>query len=205
VAVAFIVLRITCHVSRVTCHASPLKIWLAKMLTVIGMLILLIAPTVWAVIPVWYAGDSGLPFAGPELLTRPGRPENELLGNQQLVTYLLTNRQGEEFLAATLNATTAAPIILTTGEPVMALGGFSGGDRILSADELAGLVAEDTVRFFLLPSRNGRQSDLTDWVTTHCPVVPAELWQATPEDFNGPPQAGPAGSLQLFDCSGGTL
>jgi 4-amino-4-deoxy-L-arabinose transferase-like glycosyltransferase len=165
------------------------------------MLTLLIAPTVWAITPVWYAGDSGLPFAGPELSSRRPGWSDKLSDNEKLIDYLQTNRQEEEFLAATLNATTAAPIILATNEPVMALGGFSGGDQILSTDELAGLVAEDSVRFFLLPAQQKRQSELTGWVTTHCTPVPTEWWQTTPTDLGRPPQAGPNGSLQLFDCN----
>ena len=49
---------------------------------------------------------------------------------------------------------TADPIILATNKPVMSLGGFGGSDPILTTSQLAALVANGTVRFFLLNSFN---------------------------------------------------
>src|SRR3984957_11891920 len=43
----------------------------------------------------------------------------------------------EDYLLAAVNARQAAPIIIATGNPVMALGGFSGGDPILTVDDFA--------------------------------------------------------------------
>jgi 4-amino-4-deoxy-L-arabinose transferase-like glycosyltransferase len=162
---------------------------LSALVATVGTLALLIAPTVWAMMPVLRGGDSGLPFAGPELLTRPNRP-NSLPNDTRLTDYLLANRQDAEFILATLSARDAAPIILATGEPVMALGGFSGNDRILSADQLAARVADNDVRFFLLPPQGGpQQGDTTRWVREHCARVPPRLWQ-------GP--GVPGG--ELYDC-----
>ncbi|HXZ04111.1 MAG TPA: hypothetical protein VEH81_04715, partial [Ktedonobacteraceae bacterium] len=45
-------------------------------------------------------------------------------------------------------------IILATNKPVMSLGGFSGSDPILTTSQLAALVKNGTVRFFLLNSFN---------------------------------------------------
>jgi hypothetical protein len=50
------------------------------------------------------------------------------------------NYKGERFFLATLTARLAAPIIIQTGEPVAALGGFSGADPIVSQDVLAKMV-----------------------------------------------------------------
>ena len=87
----------------------------------------------------------------------------------------------------------------------MAMGGFAGGDPILTTNQLASLVAKGTVRFFLINARrqlspqqlnqlpqqfrnrlqqggfsfgDSRQSALTTWVTQHCAAVPMELWQS---------------------------
>ena len=43
----------------------------------------------------------------------------------------------EDYLLAAVNARQAAPIIIATGNPVMSLGGFSGGDLILTVDDFA--------------------------------------------------------------------
>mgnify|MGYP000940835967 CR=1 FL=1 len=180
---------------------------------------LLIGPALWSATPVWAGGDVALPYAGPALLTReatgafPPRvnaPRGQAQ-NQRLVEYLTANRGDATYLAATLNANTAAPLILQTGEPVMALGGFSGSDPILTETELADLVAAGTVRFFLVQGANGPngnarpggavgQAGLTSWVAQRCPVVPAALWQP-PAGSGGAPVAGPNGPAQLFDCA----
>ncbi|MEA3341179.1 MAG: hypothetical protein U9R15_14545, partial [Chloroflexota bacterium] len=81
---------------------------------------------------------------------------------------------------------------LATGEPVMALGGFSGGDQILTQEELVGLVSDGAVRFFLVSGQGNRQNRLFHWVTEQCAPVP-------PEEWGGPP-AGRGGQAQLFDC-----
>jgi 4-amino-4-deoxy-L-arabinose transferase-like glycosyltransferase len=179
-----------------------------------GALALLVPMAVWAFIPVWYGGHAGLPYAGPDLLEDHQRGTS--VGVDRLTDYLLANRGDEIYLAATLNARTAAPIILATGEPVMALGGFTGGDPILTVDELAEYVTGGTVRYFLLSPGGNRQNDPTRWVPEHCALVPPALWQSAPlrQPFDGaqdkaqdtasgpsgPPAPGPGGMPQLFDC-----
>ncbi len=117
--------------------------------TVLGLLALLIAPAVWSAFPVYGGGDGALPFAGPELLDRrkPGADQDL----NRLIGFLLKSRDGEKWILATPSAQTASPIILATGEPVMALGGFSGGDQILTVAELEVRIDHGVVRFFLLP------------------------------------------------------
>jgi len=156
----------------------------------LGLLALLVPMLVWAAIPVWYGGHAGLPYAGPGLLEDPQRDAPRSV--DQLADYLLANRGDETYLAATLNAQSAAPLILATGEPVMALGGFSGGDPILSVGDLSELVSDGAVRFFLVSSQGGQQADLTRRVAEQCVPVPPRAWGGTP--------AGRGGPAQLFDC-----
>ena len=70
----------------------------------------------------------------------------------ELEHYLVEHQGQATYLAATINASTAAPFILDTGKAVMAIGGFNGFDTILTAQQVAALVERGTVRFFLLPS-----------------------------------------------------
>jgi 4-amino-4-deoxy-L-arabinose transferase-like glycosyltransferase len=126
---------------------------LAGWFTALGLLALLIAPAIWAAIPVWHGGDTGLPFAGPDLLDRPrSTGQAEFPRQDRLIEFLLRQQPEEKYILAVLNAHTAAPIIMATAEPVMALGGFSGSDPILTIEELAGYVAAGEVRFFLVPA-----------------------------------------------------
>ena len=172
-------------------RSSSSRAWLGAV-TAVGLLALLVPMLVWAAIPVWYGGHSGLPYAGPDLLEDPRRGAFENRGEDRLVDYLQANREGATYLAATLNAQAAAPLILATGEPVMALGGFTGGDPILNREKLADLVAGGAVRFFLVSPQENHQNQLTHWVTEQCVTVP-------PEEWGGPP-AGRGEPVQLFDC-----
>ena len=164
-----------------------------RVVTAVGVLTLLVPMVVWALIPVWYGGHTGLPYAGPDLLEEPQQAAAKDL--DRLADYLLANYGDETYLAATLRANDAAPIIIATGEPVMAMGGFTGGDPILTADELAGLVTDGEVRFFLLQPDRNRQNSLTRWVVERCTAVPHEAWETA--------SPGHGGSPQLFDCSQG--
>ncbi len=183
----------------------PFPAWTGAV-AALGILALLVAPTVWALIPVLYGGHAGLPYAGPDLLADPRPGGGGVMQGRQggnlpsftapLADYLLANRRGERFIAATVNANTAAPLILMTGEPVMALGGFSGGDPILDVEELAALVRDGVVRFFYLAPQENRQGALVRWVVSHCRGVPRRAWF-------GRGMPGPAGAPEaaaLFDC-----
>ena len=140
--------------------------------------------------------------------------------NTKLERYLLSHQGGARYLVATLNAITASPIILDTGQPVMALGGFAGSDPILTPGQLVQLVSHGTVRFFLLSAPNtsssrvtGTNGQLTQWVQQSCHVVPQQLWSSpqnqnstSPPAFEQQSGSGSDGGLfgqgQLYDCAG---
>jgi 4-amino-4-deoxy-L-arabinose transferase-like glycosyltransferase len=159
---------------------------------------LLVAPAAWAAMPVSTGGNNGLPLAGPDTLTIRQQPRAPT--TSRLMNYLQQNRRAERFLVATNNANTAAPIILATKQAVMAMGGFSGGDRIVTQRDLEQYARDGVVRFFLLSSEGGSQPDLVRWIENRCARVADNLWQ----DNAGPgrPQPGNAvvASPRLFDC-----
>jgi hypothetical protein len=103
----------------------------------------------------------------------------------------------------------------------MAMGGFSGGDPILTVSSLQTLIHNGTVRYFLISSSRatqelidelpeqfreglsnrggrggfggfGQQSALSMWVSTHCTAVPASDWSSTGRTTGG---------NQLYDCA----
>jgi 4-amino-4-deoxy-L-arabinose transferase-like glycosyltransferase len=212
---------------------------LIKPIVTVGLLILLIAPTIWAAVPLWSGTDTINPVAGPpqkvNLLTIIAHvfiPESAH-AQPALTRYLLTHQGQTPYLAVTLNASTAAPFILDTGKPVMALGGFNGFDQTLTAQQIATLVKQREVRFFLLPSLASLQLNqfsprvrqeityilqsqvergnhgmsiiqpaITQWVQTHCTVVPRN---AVEPGTSGAPDTVDLGEgytfpAQLFDC-----
>jgi 4-amino-4-deoxy-L-arabinose transferase-like glycosyltransferase len=181
-------------------------------LAALGLIGLLVAPGVWSAFPL-AGGSANLPYSSPELLRGAG-PLNAARGqslpnNDRLIDYLTAHRDGAFYLAATLNANTAAPLILATGEPVMAMGGFSGSDVILSETDLVSMVAAGTVRYFLAPATGpggaqnnaprlgGGNGALTQWVAANCSAVPQAEWQT---QNAAPANPGPNGPVQLFDC-----
>jgi 4-amino-4-deoxy-L-arabinose transferase-like glycosyltransferase len=128
----------------------------------VGVLALLIAPTVWSTYTAWE--DSGRnATAGPQTVQGPswggpgggGAVGSIDTADPALMDYLQANRDGAKYLIATTNAMSGAPIILSTDEPdpVIALGGFMGRDPVLSTNQLADLVDKGAVRFFLIPDR----------------------------------------------------
>jgi 4-amino-4-deoxy-L-arabinose transferase-like glycosyltransferase len=77
--------------------------------------------------------------------------------NPELVEYLQANKGDAGYLVAASSAMSASPIILNTDEPVVSFGGYNGIDPVFTADDLAGLVDEGAVRFFLMPDREAME------------------------------------------------
>jgi 4-amino-4-deoxy-L-arabinose transferase-like glycosyltransferase len=104
------------------------------------------------------------------------------------VAFLEANRGDARFLLATLSARQAAPVIIRTGEPVAALGGFSGTDPIVTPQTLARMVDQKQVRFVMLGGARmngfattaGGADGLTaieDWVRQHGIPIDPDLWR----------------------------
>ena len=98
----------------------------------------------------------------------------------------------------------ADSIILETNQPVMALGGFSGSDPILTTSQLAALVKSGEVRYFLLngsgnggPGGSG-QSTLISWITQHSKVISSSQWQS---GSTSSASSGFGGSEQLYEIT----
>ncbi len=128
----------------------------AGIVAAVGMAALLLGPTVWAAATVATPGNEMAPTAGPHAVGAGGGFGGEVSTvDPKLVQYLTAHQGNARFLFATLNATSAAPYVLETGKPIMAIGGFMGGDQILTLPDLQHLVSTGQVRYFLL-SAGGR-------------------------------------------------
>ncbi|GLX03757.1 glycosyltransferase family 39 protein [Microbispora sp. NBRC 16548] len=97
-----------------------------------------------------------------------------------MAAYLKRNKGGATWLVAVDSAQSASSLILSTGEPVIAMGGFTGSDPAMTVDKLQRYVAEGKLTYILIgdggfgPSR-GASSDVTEWVKAHgTQVEPAE-------------------------------
>jgi 4-amino-4-deoxy-L-arabinose transferase-like glycosyltransferase len=157
-----------------------------------AFLALVIGPGTWSVTPVLAKGDGLLPAAGPEVLTQlnvPALRHADVDAERRLVGFLQANWQGEKYLLATSNAQLAAPLILQTGQPVMAMGGFTGSDPILTPSKLTELTANNAVRYFLIlkfanqslqgtPGWLESSVQVATWIRQKCNAVEAALWQS---------------------------
>jgi 4-amino-4-deoxy-L-arabinose transferase-like glycosyltransferase len=171
-----------------------------------------LAPVLWTYSSLHPDEYGGFPASGPP----PGNGNDATApaADPYLIAYLQHHRAGASFLAATVDADAAVPIIFSTGAPVMALGGYTGYDPILTPATLAEAVHANEVRFFYIPSSNltlhqakhlypqvadaltHYTNGLTQWVAQRCRAVPPGEWSATDGLL-----AASRNSMQLFDCS----
>jgi 4-amino-4-deoxy-L-arabinose transferase-like glycosyltransferase len=117
--------------------------------------------------------------------------------DKALLRYLEQHQGTAKYLFATTNAGAAEPYIIATGKPVMALGGFTGSDPILTSSELAKLVKQGAVRYFLLGGGGGPgggNSSATPWVQSKCTVVSASQYSASSTTGSA------TGSQTVYDC-----
>ena len=103
---------------------------------------------------------------------------------QKLTNFLIANRGSAKYLVAVPNAVVAAPLIVATGMPVMAMGGYLGDDPILSPASLERLVTAGQVRFVMLggftlaPDKQAALAPIEQWVRTNGRAVDQRLWLA---------------------------
>ena len=161
-----------------------------------GLLALLVVPLAWALSSVLVPGHGVLPSADLARLVqvdgntsaRVGSRLAEFMGTSKLVGFLKANRQGERYLLSTSTTRLAAPIIISTGEAVMARGGFHGLDPILSTEKLARMVKTNQVRFVMLGDLSvidrmlGAEAagrPIAEWVEAHGKLVDPTLWRSS--------------------------
>ena len=209
-------------------HGQPA--WTTRASVALVCASLLVAPLTFSGVTTFNANANvALPNAGSSAGRGPagGAADGELSPMQKIILdYLLANTPADGYLAAALDSHAAAPYILATQRPVLTMGGFNGGDNVISADGLAQLVAEGKLRFVLDMGQLSRKADIASWVTRNCATVslpgvsPAprntapngaprfgDGPQNLPPNFAGPgpgsPGGGPAGGVQgttVYDC-----
>lgn len=118
--------------------------------------------------------------------------------NKKLLNYLTKNNTGEKYLFATTDSTSAAPYIIETGKPVMAMGGFSGSDPILTVSKLKAMIKKGEVKYFYLSGMGkGGQSDVITWIKENSKEIPSSKWQSTSSSS----QQGPSGNGTLYEIT----
>jgi 4-amino-4-deoxy-L-arabinose transferase-like glycosyltransferase len=110
-----------------------------------------------------------------------GGPGGEV--SSQLISYLQKHRDGATWLVAVARAPSASSIILQTGQPVIAMGGFTGNDPAMTVPRLQAYVKAGKLHYVMTGGGGpgGRGDDaVTSWVEKNCTAVqPSEYGAST--------------------------
>jgi 4-amino-4-deoxy-L-arabinose transferase-like glycosyltransferase len=83
----------------------------------------------------------------------------------------LLKKAGTRWAAATVSSNSAAPLQLASGEPIMAIGGFSGSDPTPTLAQFKAYVAAGEVRYFIAGNSGGGggrgDSTIATWVAAY--------------------------------------
>ncbi len=181
-----------------------------KIIAVLAVALLCVAPFIWACTPLIYNNGGILPAAGPQQsrggmpsfsgnnipgpgtipvqgnVSPPGTMQGSGLGSPLLATYLTSHATGETWYVAVPGSHEATTLIIDYGIPVMSLGGFSGTDKILTVEKLKMLMNEGTIRYFLIPNVSGDNgmiqgdSELYSFVRNQSTEISASEWSGVP-------------------------
>jgi len=155
-------------------------------------------PLAWSLSAIFSPGNLPLPSAslprwlgladgrGP-ILSRNWPP---LTDDAKLVGFLLAHRGTARFIAATPTEANAASLIIRSGQPVMAFGGYYGVDRLLTVEQFEEMARRGEVRYAIVGSVDPI-SPVTEWVLTTGTLVPEAQWSSGQWDANR--------SLLLYD------
>lgn len=130
---------------------------------------LLISPFAWSLTPVFGTLNSHIPDAGPDADISAGAQQEGGVSTA-LIDYITANYNGERWALAVSSANVASPIILASDLPVMAIGGFSGADSILTVEELKAYAEAGELRFVLLTQAQA-QSEVAQWVRQNATAI----------------------------------
>ncbi len=155
----------------------------------VGGLLLLVLPAAWTLSAIFAPGSLVLPSTslprwlglddgrGPVL----SRHWPSLSDDPKLHDFLMAHRGAARFVVAAPTTGLVAPVIVRTGQPAMAVGGFFGNEPILTVEAFADRVKRGEVRYVLLGAR-ARSNDFTRWVRANGkPVDEAEWRSVSPE------------------------
>ncbi|NGZ77849.1 glycosyltransferase family 39 protein [Saccharibacillus alkalitolerans] len=145
-----------------------------------GLAALMAAPIYWSLTPALYGVSARQPYASPHLAegggswSRDGEPLNGAL-----VDYLLRHQGNAKYIAAMPSSNSGADaLIIQTGKPVLAWGGFKGVDPALDIQGLRDKVRKDEVRYALLSETHVSNNPLARWIQENAAPVPESAWNA---------------------------
>jgi 4-amino-4-deoxy-L-arabinose transferase-like glycosyltransferase len=171
---------------------------LAAPAAVLTLLVLMLAPTVYAATTWSVPVEGTFPAAGPRVagsLGPYGINAHDVKVDRDLMRYIDAHHPTRRWELLTVSSNTSASIILLGGR-AGALGGYSGTDPALDGPQLAHMVAHHEARYVVLggayASRGGNLA--TKAVIRACREIPNEAWLHF--------RRYSIYSLVLYDCAG---
>ncbi|MCC6297888.1 MAG: glycosyltransferase family 39 protein [Anaerolineales bacterium] len=183
-------------------------------LTILAALI--VVPAYWTAMTTLSNSNQNLPTAytgnvdqaNPNGFARPQDDDKRGSAvNEELLNYLQTNTQDVEYLVAVPSSQQGSTLVLATGRPVLFMGGFGGQDDVVSAEDLAEMVANGELRYVLYGGDRGNKQGILNWLQSSCEIVPEFSAGNPPQGANqvdgqnqpeGPGRGGQ--SLVLYLC-----
>ena len=153
------------------------KRWLQNLAIITSVAACMTAPVVYTLSTVNVTHTGSIPTAGPSSTAMQGSNNEKSQADSALVQYLLRNQNGATWLMAVDSANESAAIQLTSGQPVMAIGGFNGSDTPLTLEQFKQLVADGKLKYYAASSHghgggpNGGNSEITNWIKKNGKVV----------------------------------
>jgi 4-amino-4-deoxy-L-arabinose transferase-like glycosyltransferase len=100
--------------------------------------------------------------------------------SNRLIRYLESHRGSTAYLAAVTDAPTAAEIIVQTGQPVIAMGGYTGWDPAPTLPDFEQLVASGKLRYFYTEGYAGPTvaDSVVRWVRSHGTLITPSAYGA---------------------------
>ena len=152
--------------------------WLQNLAIIAAIAACTLALTVYTLATVNVTHTGSVPTAGPNSTAMQGSNNESSQADSQLVKYLVEHQHGATWLVAVASANESAAIQLTSGQPVMAVGGFNGSDTPLTLDQFKQLVKAGKVKYYAIGSHGrggggpgGGNNEITAWVKQTGTVV----------------------------------
>lgn len=152
---------------------SDLSRRLVRTVIVASLLVVAAGPTVYALDTATVTHTGSIPSAGPSGTGMPGSNNESATAEALLVSYLMAHEGSAKWLVAVASADESAGIQISSGQPVMAIGGFDGSDDALSVTELKNLVVSGQLNYYAIAESGrggmggGDVSKIQAWVEAH--------------------------------------
>ena len=136
----------------------------------LSIIALLILPCIWSFTLIMYGDNSQIPITGPELKSN-GDLFDQHKDLSKLITYLKENKGDAEYIVSVPSAINmGSELILQSGEPVMILGGFNGGDNPLNLDEYKYMISTGKIKYAIITD-NKASGTINDWIIENCTPI----------------------------------